>query len=147
VDILALVVIMSRASSEEALAATARRNEIVLQLLELLTSDSFTTKELQHYRFVGEIFQVNSVVREMCSSASSLEGRTELALSGALAALAIAIDDTPPAPTQRHAERKEARRESRDAERAFKQSLAGKVAVKAPKPQSAQASTIVQIQN
>jgi hypothetical protein len=130
-DTLALSVIMSRAPSAEVLTATERRNEVINALLEVLTGPVFSTKELQHYRFVGEIFQVNSVVREMCSSASSLEGRTELALSVALAALAIAIDDTPPAPTQRQAERNEARREAREAERAFKQSLA---AGKAAKP-------------
>jgi hypothetical protein len=115
-------------SRSEVTAATARRNEIVNALLEVLTSDAFTTKELQHYRFVGEIFQVSSVVRKLCSSASSLEGRTELSLSVALAALAIAIDDTPPGPSERVLKR----REAREADKAFKRSLAaGKSAKRA----------------
>jgi hypothetical protein len=127
VTILASVISMSRASSDEIAAATARRNEIVNALLEVLTGPAFTTRELQHYRFVGEIFQVNSVVQELCSSASSLEGRTELSLSVALAALAIAIDDTPPSPTERVLKRREADKERREADKQFRASLAGKV--------------------
>jgi hypothetical protein len=123
-DTLALVVIMSRASSAEVLAATARRTEITNALLELLTSDAISTKELQHYRFVGDIFSIAPVIQELCSGSSTIEARTEKALACAMAALAIAIDDTPPAPTERQLARREERREAREAERAFKQSLA-----------------------
>ena len=112
-------------SSEEVAAATARREEIVNGLLELLTRPLFSTKELRHYQAVSAIFGVEPVVRELTGVASTLEGRTELLISVAMAALQIAIDSTPPAPSQRIIERREARRESREAERELKQSLAG----------------------
>ena len=133
-DTLALVVIMSRASSAEVLAATARRTEITNALLELLTSDAMSTKELQHYRFIGDIFSIAPVIQELCSGSSTIEARTEKALACAMAALTIAMDDTPPPPTERQLERREAQAEARAAERQFKQSLAGKAAVKPGKP-------------
>ncbi len=122
---------MSRASSEEVLAATERRNEIVLALLEVLTGPVFTTKELQRLRYVSEIFAIAPVIKELCASASTIEGRTELALAAAMCALNVAIDDKPPAPSQRVLERSE----RKEAEREWKQSLnSGKAAVKIPKP-------------
>jgi hypothetical protein len=136
-------VCVSRASSEEIAAATARRNEIIDTLLEVLTSDAFTTKELQHFRLVSHLFSIDPVIQELCSGSSTIEARTEKALACAMAALSIAMDDTPPPPTERQLERREGQAEARAAERAFKQSLAGEVAVKPGKP-SAQASTIAQ---
>jgi hypothetical protein len=129
-DTLALVVIMSRASSEEVLAATERRNEIINALLEVLTGPVFSTKELQRLRFVSEIFAIAPLIEELCASASTIEGRTELALAAAMCALNITMDSDPPAPSQRVIER----REAREAEKQFKESLAGKVAVKPGKP-------------
>jgi hypothetical protein len=135
---------MSRASSSEIAAASARRTEIVNTLLEVLTSDAFTTKELQHFRIVSHLFSIDPVIQELCSGSSTIEARTEKALACAMAALSIAMDDTPPTPSERVLKRREERREAREVDKAFKQSLAGKVAVKPGKPQSAPASTIAE---
>ena len=72
---------MSR--SQEVAEASARRMAIVDELLNLLTSDAISTKELQRLRFVAEIFGITKVVAELCSSASTREGRSELALAPA----------------------------------------------------------------
>jgi hypothetical protein len=125
VDTLSLVVLMSRATPEEIAAATARRTEIINHLLEFLTGDAFSTKELQHFRFVGDIFSISAVIKELCANSSTTEARTELALAAAMCALNIAIDDSPPPPSQRILDRREERRESRAAAKEFEQRVAG----------------------
>jgi hypothetical protein len=115
-DTPSFVVSMSRASSEEIAAASARRTEIANTLLEVLTSDAFTTKELQHFRLVSHLFSIDPVIQELCSGSSTIEARTEKALACAMAALTIVMDDTPPPPTERQLERREARAAAKEFE-------------------------------
>jgi hypothetical protein len=113
------------ATPSEITAATARRNEIVNLLLEFFTGDStFSTKELQHYRAVASIFAIEPVVKELTGTASTRENRTELALSVAMCALSIAMDDSPPTPSQRVLKRREADLERREAAKEFKAAVA-----------------------
>jgi hypothetical protein len=129
------VVLMSR---EEVQAATARRKEIVFQLLEFMTSSAFSTRELEHFRAVGSIFNIQPVIAGLCGQASTLEGRCELALSACLAALSISIDETPPVPPQRVLDRREARAADRAATKDFAAAVAeGKRAVDMGKLQGA----------
>jgi hypothetical protein len=66
------------------------------------------------------MFGINSKVKEMCR-ASSIQGRQELAVSIALAALNMAVSDEPVQPTERQIER----RELREAAKQFEQRVAG----------------------
>jgi hypothetical protein len=123
------------ATPDEIAAATKRRKEITETLLEVMTGPSFTTKDVRHFQAVSAIFGIDAVVREICSQASNLESRTELALSICLASLAIAIDDTPPPPSDRILKRREQAAERREVEREFKAKLNdGKEAVSSKKP-------------
>jgi hypothetical protein len=111
-------------------------------LLEWLTGPDIDSKTLGHFRFIGEMFGINSKVKEMCR-ASSIQGRQELAVSIALAALNMAVSDEPVQPTERQIER----RERREAAKEFKQSLAGKAVVRPGKPKNAPVSTTDQGQS
>lgn len=100
---------------DEVEAATAKRMAIVDQLLELLTGPAISSKELGRLRFVSVVFGIAPVIKELCN-ASSVEGRCELALAAALCALNVALDDTPPQPSERQLERKERREASKQFE-------------------------------
>jgi hypothetical protein len=116
-------------TKDEVRLSQERRDGIINYLLEWLTGDQVDSKTLGHFRFIGEMFSITPKVKEMCR-ASSPQGRQELALSIALAALNLAVSDEPVEPTARQLQRKE----SREGEKQFKQSLAGKAAVKPGKP-------------
>jgi hypothetical protein len=104
-DTVALVVSMS-ATKEEIQLSQDRRDRIINYLLEWLTGDQIDSKTLGHFRFIAEMFGITAKVKEMCR-ASSLQGRQELALSIAVAALNVAVSDEPVEPTARQLERKE----------------------------------------
>lgn len=106
-------------AKEEIAAATAKRMAIVDALLELLTGPEISSQEMARIRFVGDIFKITPVIQELCASASSIQGRQELALAAALAALNVALDDTHPPPSKRVLEA----REHREAGRIFKARL------------------------
>ena len=130
VDTRRLLSIMSR--SEDVQAAAARRSEIVNSLLEFLC-DNFSAKELQHYRLISHLFSIEPVIKELCADSSTIEARTEKALACAMCALTIAMDDTPPPPTERQLERREARLAAKE----FEEKVAGlKSAGKEPEPVS-----------
>jgi hypothetical protein len=119
---LAPVVIMSHAhTQDEVRLSQERRDGIINYLLEWLTGDQVDSKTLGHFRFIGEMFSITPKVREMCR-ASSPQGRQELALSIALAALNMAVSDEPVQPTERQIERWE----YREAAKQFEPSLARK---------------------
>jgi hypothetical protein len=107
-------------TQDEVRLSQERRDGIINYLLEWLTGDQIDSKTLGHFRFLGEMFSINSKVKEMCR-ASSLQGRQELAVSVALAALNMAVSDEPVEPTTRQLERKE----SREAAREFERRVAG----------------------
>jgi hypothetical protein len=121
VDIVASVVLMSHAAEEVRLSQD-RRDKILDFLLEWLTGDQIDSKTLGHFRFIGTMFGLTAKVKEMVGRTSSVQGRQELAVSLALAALNIAVSDEPVQATERQLER----REAREAEKAFKQSLTGR---------------------
>jgi hypothetical protein len=107
-------------AAEEIRLSQERRDRIVNFLLEWLTGPDIDSQTLGHFRFIGEMFGINSKVKEMCR-ASSIQGRQELAVSIALAALNMAVSDEPVQPTERQIER----RERREAAKQFEASLAG----------------------
>jgi hypothetical protein len=107
-------------TAEEIQLSQERRDRIVNFLLEWLTGPDIDSKTLGHFRFIGEMFGINSKVKEMCR-ASSIQGRQELAVSIALAALNMAVSDEPVQPTERQIER----RERREAAKQFEQRVAG----------------------
>jgi hypothetical protein len=121
VDTVALVVIMS-ATKEEIQLGRDRRDRIINFILEYFTGPEIDRKTLGHFRFIAEMFGITAKVKEMCG-ASSIQGRQELAVTIALAALNVAIDDSPPPPSERQLER----RERREAAKQFEASLAGKI--------------------
>lgn len=104
---------------EEIAAASARREEIVNQLLEFLC-DRFTTAELQRYRLIANLFAIEPVVAELTSDSSTVAARTEKALAIVMCALGIAMDDSKPEPTQRQVKRREDAKERREADKEFK---------------------------
>jgi hypothetical protein len=97
-----------------------RRDGILTFILEYFTGDQIDSKTLGHFRFIAEMFGITAKVKEMCR-ASSLQGRQELALSIAVAALNVAVSDEPVEPTARQLERKE----RREAAKEFEQRVAG----------------------
>lgn len=126
---------MSRATKEELESAQARRLAIVDDLLELLTSDRISTKELQRLRLVSHCFAIEPVIQELCEGSGSIEARTEKALACAISALQIAIDSEPPPTPEWMLKRRKADKENREAEKEFKQKLSGlKSAGKEPEP-------------
>jgi hypothetical protein len=98
-----------------------RRDKILIFLLEYFTGNEVDSKTLGHFRFLGEVFGIGRKVKDMVR-ASSIQGRQELALTVALAALNVCLDDTPQEPTERIIEQ----RERREAGKQFEVSLAGK---------------------
>jgi hypothetical protein len=100
---------------EEIQLSQDRRDGIINFLLEWLTGPDIDSRTLGHFRFIGEMFGINSKVKEMCR-ASSIQGRQELAVSVSLAALNLAVSDEPVQPTERQIERREARAAAREFE-------------------------------
>jgi hypothetical protein len=116
----ASVVLMSATHSKAEIQLSQERRDAILNfLLEWLTGDQIDSKTLGHFRFIGEMFSITPKVKEMCR-ASSFQGRQELCLSVALAALNLALDDSPPEPSQRQLER----RERREAEKQWSKTVA-----------------------
>jgi hypothetical protein len=119
----ASVVVMSAThSKEEIQLSQERRDGIVNFLLEWLTGDQIDSKTLGHFRFVGEMFGLAAKVREIVGKTSSVQGRQELCVSLAVAALNLAVSDEPVRPTDRQLER----REARAAAKQFEAAVAGK---------------------
>jgi hypothetical protein len=109
-------------TAEEIRLSQERRDRIVNFLLEWLTGPDIDRKTLGHFRFIGEMFGLTAKVKEMVGRTSSVQGRQELCVSLAIAALSLAVDDSPVELTERQLER----RERREAAKQFEASLAGK---------------------
>jgi hypothetical protein len=102
-------------TKEEIRLSQERRDGIINYLLEWLTGDQVDSKTLGHFRFLAEVFGITSKVKDMVK-ASSIQGRQELAVTVALAALNVALDDSPLQPTERQ--------EARVAAKQFEQRVA-----------------------
>jgi hypothetical protein len=109
-------------TKDEIRLSQERRDKIIDYLLEWLTGDQIDSKTLGHFRFIGTMFGLNAKVRDLVGRTSSVQGRQELCVSLALAALNVAVSDDPVQPTERQLER----RERREAAKQFEASLAGK---------------------
>lgn len=120
------------ASKEEIQLSQNRRDAILTFILEYFTGDQISRKDLGHFAFLAQMFGLDAKVREMVGRTSSLQGRQELCVSLALAALNLAVSDEPIEPTDRQIER----RESRSAQKQFE------AAVVSAKPAVAGASTV-----
>src|SRR5260370_28755205 len=126
-------------TKEEIQLSQDRRDAILTFILEYLTGHEIDRRTIGHFAFLGEVFGITVKVKEIVGKTSSAQGRQELCVSLAIAALNLAVSDDPVEATDRQLERQE----RREADKQFKQSLAaGKEAVEPKKPQSAQASTI-----
>ena len=99
-----------------------RRDGILNFILEYFTGDQISRKDLGHFAFLAQMFGLDAKVKEMVGRTSSLQGRQELCVSLALAALNLAVSDEPVEPTTRQLERIELR----EAAKQFEASLAGK---------------------
>ena len=108
-------------TKEEIQLSQDRRDRIINYLLEWLTGPDIDSKTFGHFRFIGEMFGITGKVAEM-TKASSVEGRQELAISIALAALNLAVSDEPVEPSEGQIERRECRERAKQ----FEASLAGK---------------------
>ena len=122
---------MSQATTDEVRLSQERRDAILTFVLDYFTGDQIDRRTLAHFAFIAEVFGVNAKARDMVKTASSIQGRQELALSLAISALNIALDDSPPEPSQRQLDR----REPRSAAKEFEQRVANfKPAPAAPVP-------------
>jgi len=115
---LALVDVMSQSTAEEVRLSQERRDAILTFVLEYFTGDQIDSKTLGHFRFIAEVFCLSAKVKEMVGKTSSVQGRQELCVSLALAALNLAVSDEPVEATDRRLERKERRESSKQFEAA-----------------------------
>jgi hypothetical protein len=100
---------MSQATTEEVRLSQERRDAILTFVLDYFTGDQIVRRTLAHFAFIAEVFGVNAKVREMVGKTSSVQGRQDLCVSLALAALNLAVSDEPVEATDRQLERREAR--------------------------------------
>jgi hypothetical protein len=115
-------------SAEEIRLSQDRRDAILTFVLDYFTGDQIDRRTLAHFAFLAEVFGITAKVKEMVKTASSIQGRQELALSLAISALNIALDDSPPEPSQRQLDR----RKSRSAAKEFEQRVASLKPAPAP---------------
>lgn len=109
-DTVVLVVSMAAThTKEEVQLSQERRDAILTFILEYFTGPEIDRKTIGHFAFLGEVFGLTGKVKEMVGKTSSIQGRQELCVSIALAALNLALDDSPPEPTAHQLERKERR--------------------------------------
>jgi hypothetical protein len=108
-------------TKDEVRLSQERRDAILTFVLDYLTGDQIDRKTLGHFAFIAATFGLTAKVREMVGKTSSVQGRQELCISLALAALNLAVSDEPVEPTTRQMERKE----SRDAAKEFERRVAG----------------------
>jgi len=108
-------------TTDEIRLSQERRDGIINYLLEYFTGDQIDSRTLGHFRFISDAFAITGKVKEL-AKASSIQGRQELAVTIALAALNLAVSDGPVQPSERHIERKE----RREAAKQFEASLAGR---------------------
>jgi hypothetical protein len=118
---------ISQSTAEEIRLSQDRRDAILTFVLDYFTGDQIDRRTLAHFAFIAEVFGVNAKVKEMVGKTSSVQGRQELCVSLALAALNLAVSDEPIEATAHQLERRELRA-------AQKQFEAAVVAAKSAKP-------------